>query len=58
MIFKENIKSFKALESQLLNQLKEEKNKAIEESLNAGKKIARLEEAVALKEEETEKLCI
>jgi hypothetical protein len=48
----------KAQYDQIMQQLKDERAKAVEESLNASKKLSRLEEAVAIKEEETEKLCI
>ena len=41
----------------LLNQIKEEKEHAVEEIMVLSKKIGRLEEAVTIKEEETDKLC-
>jgi hypothetical protein len=47
----------KADHEALLNQIKEEKEHAVEEILNLSKKIGRLEEAVTIKEEETDKLC-
>ena len=40
-----------------MNRIKEEKEQAVEEILMLSKKIGRLEEAVAIKEEETDKLC-
>lgn len=46
----------KADHEALLNKIKEEKEHAVEEILNLSKKIGRLEEAVTIKEEETDKL--
>lgn len=47
----------KADHDAILNQLKEEKEHAVEEILMLSKKIGRLEEAVSIKEDETDKLC-
>ena len=38
-------------------QMKDERARAVEESMNMSKKVARLQEGLAIKEEETEKLC-
>ena len=40
-----------------INALKEEKEKALQEASNTRKKIGRLEEALSIKDDETEKIC-
>jgi hypothetical protein len=38
-------------------QMKDERARAVEESMNMGKKLARLQEGLVIKEEESDKLC-
>lgn len=47
----------KAQYDALVNQMKDEKARSVEEILILNKKIGRLEDAISIKEEETEKLC-
>jgi len=46
----------KAQNEALMMQMKDERARAVEESMNMSKKVARLQEGLAIKEEETEKL--